>query len=330
MKPITEVDLLILGGGCAGLALGRELSRRVYGDRKVVILEQRNQHANDRTWCFWEQHDHPLRKLVSHTWPSWRFSSLASAVKHRGVRFSYQMIPAARYYADAHGAIRGNRNIKLVTGCDIQGVEEGSKAVKVITSRGAYRAAQIVDTRYSRHEPNRQPHLWQVFIGKEVVTNRERFDSTTAGLMEDLHTDEFGLCFNYCLPVSDNTALIEKTWFTTRVPQDLEPRLHADLRERFQGHYRVLRTESGCLPMGQPPTSTQPDSRIVRAGVLGGGIRPATGYAFQRIQTWARECAVKYLATGKAHGHEPDPCWMQRMDDLFLRVLKHAPNAAQK
>jgi lycopene beta-cyclase len=48
-------DLIILGGGCAGLSLARRLSELGEDCPQTVILESRSSYTDDRTWCFWWQ-----------------------------------------------------------------------------------------------------------------------------------------------------------------------------------------------------------------------------------------------------------------------------------
>jgi len=61
--------------------------------------------------------------------------------------------------------------------------------------------------------------------------------------------------------------------------------------------------------------------RYVRAGLMCGAARPSTGYAFQRIQSWAETNAARIASGSDARGHDPDPQLRRRMDRLFLQVL---------
>ena len=65
-------DIAILGGGCAGLSLARELANLSYSKR-VIIIEPRTVYEHDRTWCFWAEARHSLSELVSKKWSLWRF-----------------------------------------------------------------------------------------------------------------------------------------------------------------------------------------------------------------------------------------------------------------
>ena len=72
-------DIAILGGGCAGLSLARELTNLSYSKR-VIVIEPRTIYEHDRTWCFWAEAQHSLSEIVSNKWQHWRFSSLSDTV----------------------------------------------------------------------------------------------------------------------------------------------------------------------------------------------------------------------------------------------------------
>ena len=61
---------------------------------------------------------------------------------------------------------------------------------------------------------------------------------------------------------------------------------------------------------------------------MNGGARPSTGYAFQRIQQWARDSACVIRNGGAVSGHAVDPLIRRAMDLLFLRVVRNHPERA--
>lgn len=88
---------------------------------------------------------------------------------------------------------------------------------------------------------------------------------------------------------------------------------------------RVLRTETGILPMGIAPHRPAEGLRYVRAGLLSGTARPRTGYAFQRTQSLAETNAARIASGTDARLRDPDTQLRRRMDRLFLRVLLAQP-----
>ncbi len=70
------------------------------------------------------------------------------------------------------------------------------------------------------------------------------------------------------------------------------------------------------------------DATYVRAGLMAGGARASSGYAFQRLQRWAETCA-RSLAEGRGpRAHAADGWILSRMDALFLQVLRRRPELA--
>jgi lycopene beta-cyclase len=106
------------------------------------------------------------------------------------------------------------------------------------------------------------------------------------------------------------------------------------VEQRVKGAaFAVLRSEQGVLPMGLAPAVTvsgaqDKRSSYVRAGLFAGAARPATGYAFQRIQRWAAHCAAQVANGRPPVVHAQDPWLLARMDRLFLNVLQRQPHLA--
>ena len=61
---------------------------------------------------------------------------------------------------------------------------------------------------------------------------------------------------------------------------------------------------------------------------MAGGARASSGYAFQRIQRWAEECAHALVAGRGPTPHRADPWALRKMDALFLQVLSRRPELA--
>jgi lycopene beta-cyclase len=82
------------------------------------------------------------------------------------------------------------------------------------------------------------------------------------------------------------------------------------------------------MGLNQPKSVVATDeqsSNYVRVGLTTGAARPATGYAFQRIQRWALECKQSLQTNGLPVGHQPDSFVIRQMDAIFLNVLRNRP-----
>jgi lycopene beta-cyclase len=260
---------------------------------------------------------------------------------HRSVRVScgdtpYQMIAAESFYTQALAVIDHSPHIDLVLGLPVLGAPaKRGRHWHVETGLGLKRALTVVDTR-PRQKPQRGGAvLWQSFSGHEVNCAEPVFDPGCVDLMDFSHRDPAGISFHYVLPLSTHRALIEVARFAVQPfgPEHLASDLTQATRHRVRGApFTIVRSESGVLPMGSSPPGTLPttprDPSYVYAGLAGGGARPSTGYAFQRIQCWADSCA-QLISGGKSPaGHPGDPLLLRAMDHIFLSVLRTQPEAA--
>jgi lycopene beta-cyclase len=73
-------DLIIAGGGAAGLSLVYHLVQSPLRDRRVLIVEQNAKEQNDRTWCFWANRPTLFDDIVSCSWNQLQVRSLRDTV----------------------------------------------------------------------------------------------------------------------------------------------------------------------------------------------------------------------------------------------------------
>ncbi len=136
------------------------------------------------------------------------------------------------------------------------------------------------------------------------------------------------------LPLTATRALVEYTVFAeSPLPAvALQRGLDMALENRTRGSaYRTLRSEYGCIPMGgneAAPAAGRANPSRVHAGLSAGAARPATGYAFQRLQRWGAQCAQALVTTGVPVPQTPDRLISRAMDWLFLHVLRTQPALA--
>jgi lycopene beta-cyclase len=320
----SDVDLVILGGGCAGLSLAARLAD-ASSTLRVMVLEARISYVDDRSWCFWRPEQHDLSHLVSASWPSWTFAGVDGRTSTRSVSgLRYQYVRGSDFYSDALRRIAASTSISLRTGAQVADVEREGDGLRVLTESGAITARWVVDTR-----PQRAPAmLYQCFAGVEIESDAPLpFDTDEAGLMTGMRADGAGLGFTYILPLTITSAMIEWTRFSAvPLPEtELVAGLDAALAALGLTSARVVRYERGVLPMGRPPTVTEPMPGVVRAGMGGGALRAASGYAFLRIQGWAELCARELLAGCPPVGHPAEPWDRREMDRIFLQAIRAHP-----
>ena len=334
VPPAEVVDLAILGAGCAGLSLAARLASGD-GDLRVVLIDPRTEFADDRSWSFWQHDHHPLRDIVAHEWSGWTYSDLdGRSATHRVPGMSYQYIRGVDFYRWALAEIADDERIELRLGVaahDLEAVTlpDGSAGVRIATDQGALLARRAVDTR-----PRRTAALlYQCFSGVEVEHGGALpMEPDAVGLMTRMRSGAEGLGFVYVLPLSPTRALVEWTRFSP-VPlakSVVVAERDVELAALGLAGATVVRKEGGILPMGRADAGRLPvaDTAIpgvVLAGNAGGALRDASGYAFQRIQQWARTCAGA-LARGEDPAPHPAEPWVRRqMDRIFLQAVRAHP-----
>lgn len=331
----TETDILILGGGCAGLSLAMRLAAHGADCPRVAVVESRAHYANDRTWCFWDDGSADLRDLVQQRWSTVAVAHGEQRITVGCLASPYAMIPAEAFYAHATEQLAANPRVSLTLNEPVLAEPRQVEGLWRVKTPGGERAAKrLIDTR-PQHAPRRGAMgLWQSFLGHEIECAEDRFDPGTARLMEFPSARGGRISFLYMLPFSPRRALVEMTVFDPAPfgPDDLAEALDNLVAEEIGGaKHVVLRTEHGVLPMGQvvAPPGRKEDGHV-KVGLTAGGARPASGFAFQRIQKWAAACAAALLAGRAPITHAPDPWITRAMDALFLRVLRAHPEEAPR
>ncbi|MDG1049537.1 MAG: lycopene cyclase family protein [Planctomycetota bacterium] len=322
---MPDLDVLVLGGGCAGLALALRLADAGGGAPRTHVVEARARYEDDRTWCFWSAAPHRFEGLIAASWNAFGVGHEGQLERYDCSATPYQMLPSLPYYEYALARIEQSDRVTLDLQVRVEGdpVREGDRWA-VPTDHGVLRARHVVDTRPPAALP--QAVLWQSFLGRVVRTAEPRFDAEAATLMDFAAPSSRGVQFTYVLPISDREALVETTVFGAQalgeadLTQDLDAALERLTPETSRS---ITRSEYGLLPMGL--TARPTPKPWVQAGLFHGGARPSTGYAFQRIQTWAEACAEALLDGAPPLPAARDTALRRSMDAVFLRVLRSEP-----
>ncbi len=322
-------DVVVLGGGCAGLGLSMALA--AFGRRcpRTLVIESRTEYLNDRTWCYWSDPCVPVPYRIQHRWQTMRVANAGQSVSLDCGSTPYHMLAAEDFYAAAQASIDRQPNIASTRGTAVVGEPIRSGGMwRIRTSAGDVTARSVVDTRPPQLPRLDGAALWQSFHGLEIECSAAVFDPLSMDLMNFLAPDPRHVPFVYVLPLTPTRALVEVTVFGAAPlgPRELSARLEAAVAQRVGGaSFTTLRREHGILPMGMNAVPRSAHESSVRVGLMAGGARPSTGYAFQRIQRWAGECAQALVRSGLPVGHRPDPLPLRVMDRIFLDVLRADP-----
>lgn len=327
MANVADVDVAIVGGGCAGLSLGVHLAE--HGDLRgrVAILEARTEYRRDRTWCGWSVAPHAFQGCVDRSWDRWVTRHQGQVVTQRSSALPYEHIRADRFYGSAVKRISASPLVELRLGEAVTEVIEQAGTFEVHAAGTVLRARTVIDTRPPKATPAPDGGLLQHFVGQEVITEDPVFDPRTATLMDFDVDQRHGLHFVYVLPGAERQALVESTVISPEpLPREV---YHSRIQDYVQTNLGTEITsvefeESGVIPM-HPIDAEAGTSGVVLAGTLGGAVKPSSGYGFHGIQ---RQAAA--LADALVHGR-PTPAGPPRsgldrwLDRVFLGYLERHP-----
>ncbi len=325
MGHTSNTDVLILGGGCAGLSLASRLSHGASLD--VLVIEPREFYSDDRTWCFWgTESSRAENPLIERAWPMASVSDGDHVVKVDCQERPYCLIRALDFYNHHLDTVSRSKGVTVKLGTRAGNCRKLGSEWETQTSLGTIRSKFVVDTRPNRNLDTEEPLLWQCFLGFEVVVQEETFDPECAQLMNFLPSKNGEIRFVYLLPFSKTRALIEIT-VVSRCRPSLDE-LFEMLCPLLPLGAQIVREEKGAIPMGIKKIQQGAKIGFINAGATAGSTRASTGYAYQRIQKWANLCSASLMAGTGVLGPEDDPGWLSFMDQIFLIVLHKEPMLA--
>ena len=326
-----DADLIVLGGGCAGLSLASRLATSGSALR-MLVLEERDHYEEDRTWCGWRTAPHPFQECAVAAWPKWRIATARETIERSSRRYPYEMIPADRFYTEACRAIGNSTTVSIAMAAHVTTVRDRVGSVSVgLSDDRTFSARWLIDTRPQVTEL-KPPSLWQNFVGYVVhgsLALEERIGDYPV-VMDFQVPGTSAVQFIYLLPLGDGAYLCEWTRFSKERGEENEIEQQVlDWIGRNAGHgWWVGRREKGSLPMSLVSRKTFAKGSIVLAGTAGGSMRASTGYAFHSIQRWADACCRALLA-----GQAPIPPSRNRMldfmDDVFLRAIQQRNSSGE-
>ena len=319
--PSHNCDVLILGGGCAGLATALFYSQ-TQGSQTIAIIEQREFYADDRSWCFWlNMAQFPHTDIIFHQWPTWTLSKGSTIVEHNNPATPYAIIKSKDYYHKVLTAIEADPRQTLHLNTTVLTINKEKKCFVVETSIGQFIAHHVIDTRPNQSILRKKAPLHQIFYGIEITTKKPVFNPTAAHLMNNLVANDIYCQFDYILPFSPYHALLEVTRFSLLYHEPEQLRQEClNLSHQYTTEFDTLREEAAVLPMGIAKSAQHAKSCHVFAQHQG-TLRASSGYGFLRIQQRAWHHAQQIGMNQALKEPELDLAIDRWMDLCFCRVL---------
>lgn len=326
---MTDWDIVIVGGGLAGLSLAVELAQPAFSHLRVLVLEKRSHYTRDRTWSYWATHPHRYTQLERKRWHAWRVSFNGEHTVQQTstpAGLAYCTMDADAFYAFAQAQIAAAPHVHLQMGASVSDIQDGLEQTVLLSDGVRHSSAWVMDAR-----PLGSPlsySLCQHFMGWEIETPADCFDDSTVELM-DFQPASRGLHFLYVLPYGRRQALIESTWMSRFTHQpDYEVELQSYLQSRYGlTSYKRVYQEQGCLDLQAVPRTypvTDGTYKRVSLGRAAGTLRSSTGFAFLETILEAKRIAQcfadKPLADVRVPPYRRD--WLDMwMDNIFCDGL---------
>lgn len=326
---MTSYDVIIAGGGVAGLSLAHHLVHSPLRDRSILIVDRDRETCTDRALSFWADGPTGFEGAEYRTWDRLRvagpgFESTAALDGYR-----YAMIRGADFCRFTHAALADCPNVDFVQGT-VGAISEGEggACVTVGAQDGApatFRGQWVFDSRFSAAEfaapLARARSFRQYFLGWEIETETDAFDPQVPVFMDFRPPQRDGITFGYVLPFSARRALVEYVQMS-RSPAAYGPLLKSYIEstlgiDRYQIHAR----EGGASPITDWAFPRRAGRHTMTIGTRGGRIKPSSGYAFTRIQRDSAAIVRSLLTSGHPFDVPRDPRFYRLCDALMLRVL---------
>ncbi len=303
---MKEFDYIIIGGGCAGLSLAYELeTHNKLKDKKIAIIEPRDEYIRDKTWSFWKVFSHNFEDCVKKNWKNFTIN-LPNETKHvECQKTPYQTIDSGLFYNKILSKLKLNKNIIF-----FKNINEVNKYNSII-----FNSVPQYD--------NKKENLWQHFCGVEIETEKEFFDDGIFNLMDFACEQRDKVHFFYTLPFAKNKALVETTWISeldNDKLKDYDEQIDDYLRNHLNiKNFKINYKEIGAIPLFRKKNVKKLNE--INIGSIGGMTRLSTGYTFLNIQEQSKYIRenidninkVKLFKINKKYDF---------LDAIFLRVLK--------
>lgn len=324
-------DIAIIGAGASGLQLALALSRdRYFDSSKIVVVEKDLKTENDKTWCFWEE---GIGKWDSIIHKSWRKASFHGPNQDFSLDlspFKYKMVRSVDFYDYAKKKVQQAPNIDWIID-EVNGITEKRTTAEFDTKNGVYTSDLCFDSRIpfelfdEAKNSNDHVYLAQHFKGKLVRFENDVFNPESFTMMDFRMPFKDSMSFMYILPMSENTAMLEFTFFSNLKVSDMEydSCIEAYIQRFLKegGSYEVLESESGLIPMTNFPFHRFSSNKIIKIGTAGSWVRPSTGYSFKSTEEYVRKL-IANIKLGKPANHKIHNTKYWFYDTLMLDILE--------
>jgi lycopene beta-cyclase len=336
MSEQRHYDIIVAGGGLAGLIFVLEAIESPHLKSKtILVVDNERHHGDDRTWSFWATNEYNIPPLSRKSWKK------AAVIDKDGHTldfdfndYQYYTVLSSDFYNHFYRRISGYKNISFhyeeIIKCDTL-----NNQVSCATT--SFRADLIVRSYYKIDELRvsafpQNSTLWQHFEGWFIETADDHFDESRITLMDYRVASGKLTQFFYILPFSKRSALIEYTEFSNRdfnqVPctEYIQDYITTQLNIPS---FTTVRKERSSIPMTDFVFPSMTGKSVINIGTIAGYVKPSSGYCFTRSFQKVRNL-IAILERGPAKENYLKPkfyFWL--LDSILLQALSSYSIAGQ-
>jgi lycopene beta-cyclase len=324
---MQHYDLIIAGGGAAGLSLAYHLMLSPLRNRSILIVDKDDDDQLQRNWGFWAAGPTVFDSVAHHSWRHLEFVNDDGVRRFNLGEYSYRLMHGADFYRFALQQLAACPNVTFARGV-VRRIEDGADAARVTVDDDTYSGAWVFDSLIKpaelRRELGRYHFLRMQFKGWEVEMPCLTFDPYAARLF-DFRTPQNGATrFFYVMPYSECHAFVEYTSFAADLltQDEYEFALREYLGRKLGiRDYRVMGEENGAVPLTDYPFPRRVGTRVMTIGTKAGRVKASTGYGFMRIQKDSTGIVQSLLRHGHPFDVPADGSFYRLCDAIMLDIM---------
>ncbi len=327
----TNYDIVILGGGCAGMQLMYQFIHHAqYKGESILILDADKTYLQSKSWCFWHTNDaHPYQSIFNTTWNNLSIGFLNETIENAIHPYRYSFIKSESFFDFHFDEIKHNPSV-VYSNDAVLSIDKDANQFIIHTNKGIVTTPALYSSFWNQQQVSKETNLFlkQQFYGWEIHTEKPVFNASSATLMDFTIEQTQGVNFAYVLPYSAQHALIEITGFCSEdySIEFFESVLKKYIESNWHCSYRIIKTEQASIPMTNFAFKRFTNEGAIAIGTAAGMVKPTTGYAFNRITRDSILLANHFF--NKEIPAEFTHTRFKFYDRLLLQLLKYSPAKA--
>lgn len=267
-----------------------------FEDKSILLIDENAKKVNDRTWCFWDENDTPLKghpskrrelfgEIISKKWNQAIFANKKFNRVLELAPYQYKKINGLDFYELVFKKISEHKNIHFLNQKVVDFTELGNHCI-VKTESETFTCNKIFNSIYNPEIVKSQskfPLIQQHFIGWFIKSKEAIFNPNCATFMDFSVEQKGNTRFMYVLPTSENEALLEYTLFSKDLlsTEEYETEIQKYIENLGITEYEIIEKEQGNIPMTCYPFWKHNTKNTINIGSAGGWTKASTGYTFK-------------------------------------------------